>query len=130
MVEGLIRILAMSAGSPASAGRSIAANLAIVALAVTIGLAIGAIQFRRLKLVISGVPFFFAALRSAGLHDRPPCPGVLAGLCADRVYVCDRPAGGAGIRGVASGRRRSTERPRVFRHRIGPHGAAMKLGSL
>jgi putative transport protein len=47
----------MPAAAQASAGRSIAANLAILALAVTIGLAIGAIQFRRLKIGISGVLF-------------------------------------------------------------------------
>src|SRR3954469_22522411 len=38
-------------------GRSVATDLAILALAVTIGLAIGAIRFRSLKLGMSGVLF-------------------------------------------------------------------------
>ena len=38
-------------------GKSVAGDLAILALAVTIGLAIGAIQFRGLRLGISGVLF-------------------------------------------------------------------------
>ena len=41
-------------------GGSVAAGLAILALAITIGLSIGGIRFRRLKLGISGV--LFAAL--------------------------------------------------------------------
>jgi putative transport protein len=49
--------IAADAGGAAAAGRSIGANLAILALAVTIGLAVGAISVRRLKLGISGVLF-------------------------------------------------------------------------
>jgi putative transport protein len=54
-MSGTLAITAAAAAG--TAGRSIAANLAILSLAVTIGLAIGAIQVRRLKLGISGVLF-------------------------------------------------------------------------
>jgi putative transport protein len=49
--------IAAAAEATGTAGRSIAANLAILALAVTIGLALGAISVRRVKLGISGVLF-------------------------------------------------------------------------
>jgi putative transport protein len=52
-----ILAIAAATGAPGTAGRSIAANLAILALAVTIGLAIGAVQIRGVKLGISGVLF-------------------------------------------------------------------------
>ena len=91
----------------------------MLALAVTIGLAIGAIQFQRLKLDISGV--FFPSL----LFDQLGFTidhHVLAFLRDFALIVFMYAIGlqvGAGIRGVASGRRRSTEHPRVFRHRVG-----------
>src|SRR3954469_10404578 len=56
----MIRESALAAIASAGAGRSVAASLAILALAATVGLAIGGIRFRSLKLGISGG--LFAAL--------------------------------------------------------------------
>ena len=48
-------------------GRSVATDLAILALAVTIGLAIGGIRIRSLKLGISGVLFSALIFAQLGL---------------------------------------------------------------
>src|SRR3954469_8462865 len=59
-------------------GGSVAGGLAILAMAVTIGLSIGAIQFRKLKLGISGVLFASLLFGQLGLTIDPNVLGFLS----------------------------------------------------